>query len=70
MADTIQGEILEDGTIKFTTSEISEENHLSADEFLDMIEDMAGGERITERKPKSFSMDLRSKDRKLETYRK
>lgn len=45
--DKIKIEIEEDGTISFTTSEISEKNHLSADEFIDEIEDLLGSKRIT-----------------------
>ena len=41
--DKIQLEILEDGTISVKTSEISETNHLSADELLKMISEMSGG---------------------------
>lgn len=45
--DKIKIEIEEDGTISFTTSEISQKNHLSADDFLDEIENMLGSKRKT-----------------------
>lgn len=47
--DMIEIEVLEDGTIKITTDAISPANHLSADSFLKMIEQLAGGE-ITKQK--------------------
>ena len=47
--DIIEIEVLQDGTIKITTDQISPANHLSADNFLKMIEQLAGGE-ITKRK--------------------
>lgn len=68
--DTMKIKILEDGTIQIETSSISGKNHLSADEFLEMIEDLGGGERITKQKPKSHSMALRSRDRKVKTFQK
>lgn len=70
MADTIKIEILDDGTISVQTSEISPKNHVSADEFLSMIEDLGGGERKTTPVKRSYSMSLRSHDRKVTTYRK
>lgn len=47
--DMIEIEVLEDGTIKITTDQISPANHLSADQFLRHIEELAGGE-ITKQK--------------------
>lgn len=44
MADKISIEVLEDGTISVTTEGISGTNHMSADKFLETINDMAGGE--------------------------
>lgn len=44
MPTDIQIEILEDGTISVKTSEISDANHISADELLSEITEMAGGE--------------------------
>ena len=52
--DRIQIEILDDGQIKMQTSDISEKNHMSADELLDSIEDMMGGERQTEKVEHEF----------------
>ena len=70
MADTIKIEILEDGTFSVETGSIREKNHYSADEFLEMIEDLAGGERQTTPRKMSHSMQLRSRDRKVTTFQK
>lgn len=70
MSDTMNIKILDDGTIQIETSSISGKSHLSADEFIDMIEDLAGGDRITKKKEHSHSMSLRSKDRKVSTFQK
>ena len=49
--DTIQWEILEDGTISITTDAISGPNHQSADELLENLADLLGGEvKIEKRK--------------------
>ena len=44
MADKINIEILEDGTLSISTDAISGKNHMSADEFLKTIERLTGGE--------------------------
>lgn len=44
MADKMNISILEDGTVRVETEGISQANHYSADEFLQMIERLAGGE--------------------------
>jgi H2-forming N5,N10-methylenetetrahydromethanopterin dehydrogenase-like enzyme len=44
--DTIDIEILEDGTISIKTSEISGTNHISADLLLDEIEELTGGQAV------------------------
>ena len=62
--DIINIEILEDGTIKFETSEISGANHKSADDFLSFIEELTSQRKTTPKK-KSHSMQLRSHDRKV-----
>ena len=67
--DSIDIEILEDGTIKFKTGSISQINHKSADEFLNEIEELTGERKTTPRK-QSASMNLRSYDRKLKTFQK
>ena len=54
MADEMVVEILEDGTISVQTSEISEKNHVSADQFLDDLEEAMGGVRKTEQKEHEF----------------
>jgi len=48
MSDTMEFEILEDGTISVKTSEVSQKNHASADEILDLLEDYMGSKRRTE----------------------
>lgn len=42
--DSIEIEILADGTLKFTTPKISGANHQSADAFLKGTQDLLGGE--------------------------
>lgn len=41
--DTINIEILEDGTISIKTTDISQVNHISADDLLDMLTEEVGG---------------------------
>ena len=55
MPDIIEVEILEDGQIKFSTDKISAANHASADEFLAEVEELAGGERVTEKNKSRFA---------------
>jgi hypothetical protein len=43
MADIINIEILEDGTIKTTTDEVSQANHSSADKFFAVLRGLCGG---------------------------
>jgi hypothetical protein len=52
--DTIDIEILEDGTISIKTSEISGTNHISADLLLDEIEGLAGGQAVRKRREHEF----------------
>jgi hypothetical protein len=52
--DTIDVEVLEDGTISIKTSEISEANHISADQLLDDIEALAGGKSTRKRREHEF----------------
>lgn len=52
--DTIDIEILEDGTISIKTSELSETNHINADLLLDEIEDLAGGQATRKRREHEF----------------
>jgi hypothetical protein len=54
MADSIDIEILEDGTISIQTSEISDTNHVSADLLLDEIEELAGGQTTRKRREHDF----------------
>ena len=50
MSDRIKITVLEDGTIKVETDEISQAAHMSADEFLKRIQKLAGGDTQTEEK--------------------
>jgi hypothetical protein len=50
-ADKIEVEILADGTIKITTDPISPANHRSADELLEFISNLTGGEMTRTRRP-------------------
>jgi len=43
--DRIEYEILEDGTISIKTNKVSAVNHQSADDLLDMLEELTGGTR-------------------------
>lgn len=43
MADTINFEILEDGTITVRTSAVSSANHMNADELMKSLDTMMGG---------------------------
>jgi len=52
--DIMDVEIMEDGVVKIKTKELSEANHVSADELLDAIEDALGGERKTEQLEHDF----------------
>jgi hypothetical protein len=44
MNDTIQWEILQDGTVTITTDAISGPNHQSADEMLKHLAELLGGD--------------------------
>lgn len=46
MADTMQIEILEDGTIKTTTDKISMPNHANSESFLREVGRLAGGNTV------------------------
>ena len=52
--DTIEIEVLEDGTIKFRTDIISQKNHVSADNFLAEIEKIMGTNRKTTLRKNKF----------------
>ena len=52
MADKMMFEILEDGTITISTDAVSGKNHKNADDFMNAIEDLAGGKRFTKKKGK------------------
>ena len=52
--DIIDIEITEDGIIKIKTKDVSEANHINADELLDEITEAAGGQRETEQLEHDF----------------
>jgi len=52
--DTMNIEILEDGTISVSTDKISDTNHVSADEFLKEVEKLAGGTRTTAKRKNHY----------------
>lgn len=70
MPDQIDIEILDDGTISMKTGTISQKNHFSADEFMEEITKMAGGERRTDARKKPHSLNLRARDRQVKTFQK
>jgi hypothetical protein len=49
--DTINLEILEDGTITVKTTSISPGNHMSADNLMDEMEKMMGGKSVWKDNP-------------------
>ena len=49
MTDEIRVEILDDGRIKTTTPGISAANHRAADQFLELVNELMGGEVETEK---------------------
>jgi hypothetical protein len=51
MSDTINIEILEDGTISIKTTAISTANHLSADKLLADLESLMGGKMTFQKNP-------------------
>ena len=51
--DTMDLEILEDGTVSITTDKISDANHAKADELLKELEEMLGGAKTTKKNPKA-----------------
>jgi len=55
MPDKIDIEILEDGTIRFSTNAVSKKNHASADEFMAEIEKLCGGARIVEKRKQKYA---------------
>lgn len=68
--DKINIEILDDGTISIKTDEISAEKHLSADEFIRMLNNLAGGEVRKTPIKKGYSFSLQRKDRQVKTFQK
>jgi len=52
--DVMEIEIMEDGVLKVKTTDISEANHINADELLAEIESTMGGSRTTEKVEHEF----------------
>lgn len=44
MTTTIKGEILKDGTLKFVTSTVDQENHQNAEAFMALVSKLTGGD--------------------------
>jgi hypothetical protein len=55
MSDKINITILEDGTITIETDSISPSNHVSADQFLEMVERLAGNKTSEKAKAKGLT---------------
>jgi hypothetical protein len=55
--DEIEIEILEDGTISVTTGKISAQRHVSADEFLKGIKEIAGGKTVTTKRKQKYAFE-------------
>lgn len=68
--DKMNIKILDDGTISVKTKEISKEEHISADEFLELIKKLSGGKAESIPVKKSYSFSLLNKDRQLKTFQK
>jgi hypothetical protein len=49
--DSISLQILEDGTVTVKTSDISDSNHISADELLSQVEMLLGGKVVVTNNP-------------------
>ncbi|MHC4643985.1 MAG: hypothetical protein ACYTBJ_00690 [Planctomycetota bacterium] len=54
MPDVMDVEIMEDGVVKIKTTDISEANHVSADELLAEVTELMGGTRETTRVEHEF----------------
>ena len=68
--DAINFEILEDGTITMKTSDISDGNHMSADQlFLDMSK-LMGGKLTVIKDPEREKYDKLLRSKKIEVKRK
>ena len=53
--DSIQITILQDGTIRVSTDEVGQANHLSAEKFLEAMARLAGGESELQRKGRAHA---------------
>lgn len=53
--DEIKFTVLPSGLIKMETDEVGQANHLSADKFLALVQQLAGGETETTRKGKAHT---------------
>lgn len=55
MADNIDIEILEDGTVSVTTDAVSGANHHAADKLMEALEDLLGGPVDIEKRKEGVS---------------
>ena len=62
--DTIEVEVLEDGTLKVTTDQISTANHRNADEFLKLVKSLVGGEVETTKRTRGHTHNRATQDAK------
>ena len=63
MSDTMTVEILEDGSIKVTSGQISGGNHRSADELLEVMGELMGGEVDEEREARGREVQREGRER-------
>lgn len=58
--DKIEIEILDDGTVRFTTDKISPANHRTAEEFLADVGRMCGGKTERTRRPRGHMHQMQA----------
>jgi hypothetical protein len=55
--DKIAFEVLEDGTISITTDKISVQRHVSADQLLKGVKELAGGKWETQKRKQKYAFE-------------
>lgn len=60
--DILDVEILEDGTVKITTSKVSAANHMAADQMLTYLARLTGGETTVTKRTKSVHSHAHEKE--------
>ena len=68
MADTINFEILDDGTVSIETEGISGANHVSADELLKELEEVLGGTPKVKQKEKKSNAHIMNRKKMFHTH--